>query len=86
MWYTVLILGIVNFATYFAVSFWIGGTAWQSENGRFLLYEHGRYTEVSRAVFIYSRIHFFSIWLTIPLALIALFILIDLERTKIKAA
>ena len=84
-WYTVLILAILNFAAYFAIALWIGGTAWQSENGKFLLYDHGRYTEVSRAVFIYSRIHFFSIWLTIPVGLIALFVLMDLEKLKMKS-
>jgi hypothetical protein len=41
-------------------------------------------TEVSRAIYLYSRIHFLSIWLTNALALIALFVLLNLEKIKLK--
>jgi hypothetical protein len=40
-------------------SFFLGGDAFggKEEGGRYYLASHGRYTEVSRGVFAYSRIH-----------------------------
>ena len=79
--YAVLLFGVVNFVAQVGIALWLGGVANSIENGHYFLFDHGRVTEVSRAIFFYSRIHFFSMWLTNAFALIALLILLNLEKT-----
>jgi hypothetical protein len=40
------------------------------EGGKYYVANHSKYTEVSRAAFIYSRFHCYSIWVTHPLAIL----------------
>jgi hypothetical protein len=65
--------GIVNFVLFFVGAVYLGGDA---INGKamadhFYLMSHGRFTEVSEAVFTYSKWHVYSTWVTHPLAFIA---------------
>lgn len=66
----------VNFVTFFVIAIRIGGDAMNGHEagGRYYLADHGTLTEVSRQVFLYSEIHFISVWvltaLVIPLGLI----------------
>ena len=49
----------VNFAVFLAVNVSIGGDALNGKTagGHYYLNNHGRYTEVSHAVFVYSACH-----------------------------
>ena len=62
----VFIVAIVNFAVFVIVALRIGGDALNGtvENGHYLLYSHGTYTEVSHGVFLYSQIHASSLLVT----------------------
>ena len=55
----VFVLAWVNFTVYWIVGVCLGGFAniGRVEIGKYFLGSHGRYTEVSEAVFRYSRIH-----------------------------
>jgi len=55
----VLLIGVVNFAVFVAMSLWLGGDAVRGfeANGSFYLTSRGDDTEVSYLVFIYSLIH-----------------------------
>jgi hypothetical protein len=74
-------LGILNFAAFAIAATCLGGDAvnGRSENGRYFFSSHGKDTEVSRAVFNYSRIHVYSVWITHPLAIAAGFVLSSLQ-------
>jgi hypothetical protein len=52
-------LGALNFGAFLAVDFILGGDALNGkvEGGRYYLGNHGTFTEVSHAVFIYSACH-----------------------------
>jgi len=56
---TVFLIAWLNFTVYWIVGVSLGGFAdiGRVEGGRYFLGSHGRYTEVSEAVFTYSRIH-----------------------------
>jgi hypothetical protein len=66
-------VGLVNFVVFFIVAMAIGGDAVAGHEaaGRFFLSSHGKLTEVSRAVFEYSKVHTLSLWVTHPLAIAA---------------
>ena len=51
----------------------LGGDAvnGKMENGHYYLANHGRLTEVSRGVFTYSRIHSYSVFISIPIGIVA---------------
>ncbi len=65
-----VLLGVVNFAVFWIVGACIGGDAvsGRSEDGHYFVSNHGQLTEVTHAVFLYSRIHSYSVWITHPLA------------------
>ena len=68
-------VAMVNFASFCAISIYFGGDAVNGyeSGGRFFLASHGRYTEVSGALFTYSRIHAYSVFVTHPAALLGAF-------------
>ncbi len=73
-WLIVIVaLGVINFAVFFVVALIIGGDAVNgyAANGHYYLASHGRYTEVSRHIFIYSRWHVYSLFITHPAAMLA---------------
>ena len=59
-------LSILNFLVFFTVTLYVGGDAvnGKAEAGRYYLASHGRYTEVSRALFHYNKVHAYSVWVT----------------------
>jgi hypothetical protein len=75
---SLLVLCAVNFFIFVAVAEHLGGDAINGkvENGRYYLTQHHRpgashqTTEVTRSVFIYSRWHARSVWVTHPLGMI----------------
>ena len=75
--YTLVAIGILNFASYVIVALSLGGDAvnGKTEGGRFYLCEHGHYTEVSQSIFEYSRYHTYSVWMTHPLAMLGAYLL-----------
>src|SRR4051812_40384967 len=80
------IVAFTNFAVFWAVSVCSGGDAVNGREvaGRYFLASHGRYTEVSKAFFSYSRIHAHSVWFTHPLALVSLFWFISRRKEPIQ--
>jgi hypothetical protein len=70
---TIFFAGVANFAVFFVVAIVIGGDAVNgcARNGHYFVASHGRYTEVSRTVFNYSRWHVYSVFVTQTAAIIA---------------
>jgi len=77
-------LGLLNFFLFFVAAVYLGGDAVNGkiEGGHFYLMSHGRLTEVSEHVFAYSKWHAYSVWVTHPLALIAVYWYIRLRREQ----
>lgn len=75
----ILGIGLLNFAIFVAGALYLGGDAVNGkiEGGHYYLFGVARgtgmkgYTEVSQAVFDYSRWHAYSVFVTWPLALLA---------------
>jgi|SRR5580658_4198589 hypothetical protein len=68
-----ILLGIagLNFIVFVIAAICIGGDALngRTEGGHYFVANHGKLTEVSRAVWIYSRIHACSVMVTHPLGI-----------------
>ena len=77
----VIAIGILNFLAFAITATSLGGDAinGRSENGHYYLSSHGKSTEVSEAVYNYSRMHDYSVWITHPLAMVAGLILSSLN-------
>ena len=62
----VFILALVNFFAFFFIDLYLGGDALNgyARDGHYFLCSHGRYTEVSDAVWTYSRWHAISVIVT----------------------
>lgn len=71
----VWIIAILNFASFVLIALANGGDAvnGKEEGGKYFVADHGRYTEVSKEFFQYSRIHIYSLLITHPAALIGAF-------------
>jgi hypothetical protein len=71
----VLLLAVVNFLAFAIFSSILGGDALTGkiEDGHYYLRYRGKYTEVSPAVFQYSRLHALSLFVTFPLGIFAAF-------------
>jgi hypothetical protein len=77
----VVIGGLLNFAIFVAIACYLGGDAVNGkfEDGRYYLFGvrtasgHKVYTEVSQAVFDYSRWHVYSLFITWPFVMLAAF-------------
>jgi hypothetical protein len=65
-------IAFFNFAVFWIVAVCIGGDAISGkvENGRYYVANHGRYTEVSREVWTYSKFHSSSVWITHPIGIL----------------
>jgi hypothetical protein len=68
---------LLNFVAFLAISSGIGGDALNGKtvDGHFFLGDHGRFTEVTEAVFSYSGWHATSLFVTHPLGMLLLYIL-----------
>jgi hypothetical protein len=76
LWFrAVWIVAIVNVAGFWLIAFVSGGDAvnGKEEGGRYFLANSGRYTEVSKVIFEYSRIHAMSVWITTPITMLGMF-------------
>lgn len=84
--FSLFVIAIVNFVVFFVVALNIGGDAVNGkvEDGRYFVANHGTYTEVSRAVFTYSRYHVYSVWITHPVGILAIGAYSVLETGKKK--
>jgi hypothetical protein len=73
LWNTLAVIGLLNFAVIFLVANWLGGDAvnGKEEGGRYYLANHGKLTEVTHAVWSYSRAHVYSVFVTHPIAMFA---------------
>lgn len=73
---TLVALAFVNFLAFFLIALYLGGDAWNGkvDGGRYFLMSHGKYTEVSQAVWTYSWWHVISVCITHPLAFVGAFI------------
>ncbi len=69
---TLLILGIINFVSFYFLVLFLGGDAvnGHTSNGKYYLANHGEITEVTKGIYIYSKIHVYSQLLTFPLFII----------------
>ena len=76
-------LGIANFVVFVAISEYLGGDAinGKHEQGRYFLGGKNTYTEVSRAVWIYSKTHVIAVWVTHILT-IAAFVFLGYLRSQ----
>lgn len=74
---SVALIAFINFVAFFIVADHIGGDAVSGkiEAGHYYVASHGHYTEVSRALYIYSYIHTVSVFVTYPLFFICGYIL-----------
>ena len=79
-----VVIGVLNFGAFFVVSMCLGGDAinGKEENGHYYLTAHGTQTEVSREVFVYSRYHAISVFITHPLAMLSMILLGNSDRNK----
>jgi hypothetical protein len=66
-----VLVGFVNFIWFFAESAAFGGDGLNgyARDGHYFLGSHGSYTEVSQALWTWSRIHGVSVFITHPLAI-----------------
>jgi ABC-type multidrug transport system permease subunit len=75
VWLRVLIvIALVNFTTCWIIAYISGGFALggKVEGLRYFLINHGRYTEVSHAFFVYSYVHSIAVFITHPAAVLCL--------------
>ena len=69
-------IAIINFILFVIIALIIGGDAvnGKAEGGQYYLANHGQLTEVNYFVFMYSKLHVYSIFITHPLAMLAGFL------------
>ena len=65
-------IGIINFGAFCIIAVVLGGDAVSGHEsaGKYFLANHGKLTEVSHFVFLYSRVHVYSLIVTHPLAIL----------------
>jgi hypothetical protein len=70
--YATGIVALINFVSFIGIADYLGGDALNGHQagGHYFLSNHGKLTEVSRAVFTYSQWHAGSLFITHPLALL----------------
>jgi hypothetical protein len=70
----VIIVGIINFIWFAFESSLLGGDALNGfvKDGRYYLSNHGIYTEVTKTIWYYSKLHAESLFITHPLAILGL--------------
>lgn len=69
----IFFLGILNFLIFLAGTSYLGGDAFNGKqmDGKYFVGSHGKLTEVSQSVFMYSRLHVLSLFITHPAAVLA---------------
>ena len=69
---TLFFVAMVNFTVFWIASLILGGDAigGKIDNGRYYLSNKGKYAEVSHGVWVYSKIHTISVWITHPLGIL----------------
>jgi len=79
-----IVVGMLNFASFMIVALILGGDTvnGKSDGQRYYLGSHGRYTEVLRPTFEYSRLHTHSVWITHPLIFVGGGILAWLKKKE----
>jgi hypothetical protein len=85
--YTLMAIGVLNFASFMIVSTALGGDAphGKIEGDKYYLGGHGHYTEVSHSTFEYSAIHSEWFLVTLPLVFVGGLILDHQRRKKNQA-
>ena len=80
-----LVLGITILLGFFVFSMIIGGSAelGYQENGRFFVCDHAEITEVSKEIWIISRVWSILFWIFLPLTPIGAFVIATVQE-KIK--
>jgi hypothetical protein len=81
---TLIGIAILNFISFMIASESLGGDAvnGKTDGQNYYVGSHGRYTEVSRSVFDYSRFHTHSVWVTHPLGFIGGLILMWKQKQE----
>jgi hypothetical protein len=76
-WQAIVAVGFLNFGAFLASALILGGDAVNGyqKDDRYYVAEKGKITEVRRGVWLYSRAHAYSVWVTHPLAIVGLLIL-----------
>lgn len=69
----IFIFSFINFIAFMIGIFILGGDAVSGYRlgDHYFVAGHGRITEVSRLAFAYSRIHFYSVWVTYPVGIVS---------------
>jgi len=66
LYFCIAAIAFINLFVSLAINaFFLGGVASEVRNGHYYLNNHGRSTEVSRAVYLYADIHFWVTWILI---------------------
>jgi hypothetical protein len=74
-------VGFINAFVFLAISaFILGGVPSEIRNGHYYLNNHGRFTEVSRSVYLYADIHFWVTWVLILIGSVAVGRAVRLRR------
>ena len=81
--WAVFVVGMVNFTIYMLIGYKLGGDAVNgyATNGRYFLSNHGIHTETTHWIFIYSKVHTYSLFITHPLAILSVLVL-NSRRSK----
>ncbi|HEY4943729.1 MAG TPA: hypothetical protein VII56_20040 [Rhizomicrobium sp.] len=78
------VLGLANFFAFMVGTLVLGGDAvnGHAANGHYFLDDKGHLTEVSRAVFLYSKWHVYSLFVTHPIAALCTGLLLVRSRRR----
>jgi hypothetical protein len=82
---TMVLLLALNFATFLIGATYLGGDAFNGkyENGHYYLGSHGRFIETSGDIFRYSQWHIRSLFITMPLLLLFIWLVgVNLGKKK----
>lgn len=76
-------VGAINFLAFIIGAAVLDGDAVNGkiEDGRYYVANHGKYTEVSKSAFTYSRWHVYSVFVTFPIAMLCGLLLEIQKRT-----
>lgn len=71
-WFQILFAtALINFFAFWVIGLVNGGSAigGKIEGDKYFVVNHGKYTQVSKTFFYYSRVHTISVFITHPLAI-----------------
>lgn len=74
----IVLFGVINFMAFMAFCMNIGGSSGNGgiRDGRYFVNEHGKETEVSALIFELNQTHGRLLWITHPMAMIGMLILV----------